>query len=239
MATTAGITYLSETRVEIDVDVAERLNRELRRLTAEGVTEVVIRNPRSRHNLAVGQGAGLRIVFDGSCGYYCGGLNNGAVIEVARNVGWGTGEAMASGSISVGGSAALGTGAGMRGGLIHVKGDCGPRTGAAMKGGTLIVEGSVGYLAGFMTHAGDLIVLGDAGEALGDSLWEGRIYVAGEIRGLGNDANAVEPDDEDSARVHAILREQGIDGQFAFKKIVAGQKLWYFDNRNPEAWLKI
>jgi len=239
MVAATGITYLSETRVELDADAVERLNRVLRDLTAEGVREVVIRNPRSRHNLAVGQGAGLKISFDGSCGYYCGGLNSGAEIEVARNVGWGTGEAMASGSILVNGSAALGTGAGMRGGVVHVRGDCGPRTGAAMKGGTLIVEGSVGYLAGFMTHAGDLIVLGNAGEGLGDSLWEGRIYVAGEIRGLGNDANVVEPDDEDLARLHAILREHGVDGEFPFKKIVAGQKLWYFDNRNPEAWLRI
>ena len=234
-----GERYLSETSVEVDADLVPRLNRELRRLTEEGVTEIVVKNPRSRHNLAVGQGGGVRIVFDGSCGYYCGGLNNGTAIEVARNVGWGVGEAMAAGSILVGGSAALGTGAGMRGGVIHVKGDCGPRTGATMKGGTLIVEGSVGYLAGFMTHAGDLIVLGNAGEALGDSLWEGRIYVAGEIRGLGNDANVVEPDDEDLARVHGILRERGIDGAFPFKKVVAGQKLWYFDNRNPEAWLRI
>ena len=237
--TQTGEILVSATRVEIDADVVEHLNRELRRLTAEGVTEIVVKNPRSRHNLAVGQGGGVRIVFDGSCGYYCGGLNSGAHIEIARNVGWGTGEAMASGSILVGGSAALGTGAGMRGGVLHVKGDCGPRTGAAMKGGTLLVEGSVGYLAGFMTHDGDLIVLGDAGEALGDSLWQGRIYVAGQIRGLGNDATVVEPDDEDSARVHAILRELCVDGTFAFKEIVAGQKLWYFDNRNPEAWLKI
>ena len=39
--------------------------------------------------------------------------------------------------------------------------------------------------------------------------------------------------------MHAILREHGVDGTFPFQKIVAGQKLWYFDNRNPEAWLKI
>ena len=146
---------------------------------------------------------------------------------------------MAAGSLRIGGSAALGTGASMRGGVLVVHGDCGARTGAAMKGGTLIVEGSVGYLAGFMTHAGDLIVLGDTGEGLGDSLWEGRIYVAGRIRGLGNDAKVTEPDDGDSARVHALLRANGIDGSFDFKAVVAEQNLWYFDNRHPEAWLRI
>lgn len=236
---TTGLEHAAAARVELDADVVEGLNRELRRLAVAGVQEVVVRNPRSRHNLAVGQSGPLRIRFEGSCGYYCGGLGNGAEIEVTRNVGWGGGEAMAAGSLLVRGSAALGTGAGMRGGVVHVQGDCGPRTGAAMKGGTLIVEGSVGYLAGFMTHAGDLIVLGDAGEGLGDSLWEGRIYVAGTIRGLGNDAEVVEPDPEDNARVHALLAARGIEDRFAFKKVVAARRLWYFDNRDPEAWLRI
>jgi glutamate synthase domain-containing protein 3 len=226
-------------RVELDADRIPRLNAELRRLADEGATEIVVSNPRSRHNLAVGQTAPVRILFDGSCGYYCGGLNSGAHIEVARSVGWAVGEAMASGSIVVGGSAALATGASMRGGTIVVRGDCGPRTGACMKGGTLIVEGSVGYLAGFMTHAGDLIVLGDAGEALGDSLWQGGIYVAGSIRGLGSDATLAEPDEEDSARVHGLLSANGIDGRFEFKKVVAEQRLWYFTSRNAEAWLRI
>lgn len=234
-----GERVLGDARVEVDADVVPRLNRELRRLAEEGVSEIVVRNPRSRHNLAVGQSLPVRIEMDGSCGYYCGGLNAGSHIRVTRNVGWGAGEAMAGGSLIVEGGAALGTGASMRGGVLVVRGDSGARTGAAMKGGTLIVEGSVGYLSGFMTHDGDLIVLGGAGEGLGDSLWEGRIYVAGPIRGLGHDALLAEPDDEDAARVHALLREQGIDATFEFKKVVAGRELWYFDNRNPEAWLRI
>jgi hypothetical protein len=63
--------------------------------------------------------------------------------------------------------------------------------------------------------------------------------VAGRIRGLGNDAVVVEPDDEDAARVHALLAAQGIDGSFDFRKVVAERKLWYFDSRHPEAWLAI
>ena len=126
----------------------------------------------------------------------------------------------------------------MRGGTIVVRGNCGPRTAANMKGGTMIVEGSVGYLAGFMTHDGDLIVCGDAGEALGDSLWAGRIYVAGKIAGLGADAKIVETDDDDRARLHGLLRAEGIDGTFDFKRVMAEQKLWYFDQRDPEAWLE-
>jgi hypothetical protein len=35
------------------------------------------------------------------------------------------------------------------------------------------------------------------------------------------------------------LRENGVDATFTFRKVVSGQKLWYFNNRNPDAWLKI
>ena len=179
---------VEEAVVRLDADVVPRLNRHLRDLVDAGTREIVVENPRSRHNLGVGQHGPVTIRFEGSTGYYTGGLNDGADIVVERNVGWGLGEAQARGSITVHGSAALGTGASMRGGTIVVHGNCGPRTAAGMKGGTLIVVGSVGYLAGFMTHDGDLIVCGDAGEALGDSMWAGRIYVAGTIRGLGADA---------------------------------------------------
>lgn len=227
------------TGVVLDADDGHRLNRRIRDLVDEGVREVTVRNPRSRHNLGVGQHGPVTITFDGSVGYYSGGLNNGANIVITRSAGWGTGEAMSAGRIEVRGTCALGTGASMRGGTIVVRGNCGPRTAANMKGGALIVEGSVGYLAGFMTHAGDLIVCGDAGEALGDSLWAGNIWVAGAIGGLGADAVVVEATDDELARVHGLLAAEGIDATFPFKKVVAERKLWYFDARDPEAWLKV
>jgi methylamine---glutamate N-methyltransferase subunit B len=216
------------------------LNRELRRLAEEeGVKEFVIDNPRSRHNLAVGQTADAVIRFRGSVGNYCGGLNSGTTIYVERNAGWAAGEAMAAGKIVVEGNANMATGASMRGGTIHIKGSAAARCGVSLKGGTLIVEGDVGYLSAFMTHAGDLIVCGSTGAAFADSLWQGNVWVAGEIRSLGTDATVIEASDADQARVHGLLRENGVDGTFAFRKVVSGQKLWYFNNRNPDAWLKI
>ena len=81
---------LQGTTASINADAWPKgLNRELRRLAEEeGVTEFVIENPRSRHNLAVGQTADVTIRFRGSVGNYCGGLNSGATIHVERNVGW-------------------------------------------------------------------------------------------------------------------------------------------------------
>jgi glutamate synthase domain-containing protein 3 len=236
----AGVDLRGATAV-IDADAWPKgLNRELRRLAEEeGVTEFVVENPRSRHNLGVGQTADVTIRFRGSVGNYCGGLNSGAEIYVERNVGWAAGEAMAKGKVVVEGNANMATGASMRGGTIHIKGSAAARCGVSLKGGTLIVEGDVGYLSAFMTHAGDLIVCGSTGAAFADSLWQGNVWVAGEIRSLGTDATVLEASDADQERVHGLLRENGIDGTFAFRKVVSGQKLWYFNNRNPDAWLKI
>ena len=176
----AGIDLQGAT-AQIDADAWPKgLNRELRRLAEEeGVTEFVIENPRSRHNLGVGQTADVTIRFRGSVGNYCGGLNSGSTIYVERNAGWAAGEAMAKGKVVVEGNANMATGASMRGGTIHIKGSAAARCGVSLKGGTLIVEGDVGYLSAFMTHAGDLIVCGSTGAAFADSLWQGNVWVAG------------------------------------------------------------
>ena len=128
------------------------VNAEIRAAVGEG-RDVLVRDTRSRHNLAVAMPAGARVRFAGNVGYYCAGLNDGARIEIERDAGWGVGEAMARGEIVVGGYAGMSAGASMRGGLIHVKGDAGPRCGVAMKGGDILVEGRIGYLSGFMPGA--------------------------------------------------------------------------------------
>ena len=103
----------------IEVLAADRpireVNEEIRAAVATG-RKVVVRDARSRHNLGVGLPAAARVRFEGSVGYYCGGLNDGSRIEIERNAGWGVGEAMARGEIVVGGYAGMAAGASMRGG---------------------------------------------------------------------------------------------------------------------------
>ena len=43
-------------------------------------------------------------------------------------------------------------------------------------------------MAGFMMQKGRIIVCGDAGDALADSMYEGTVFVGGDIAALGNDA---------------------------------------------------
>jgi len=91
---------MSEKVVVVGDRPIREINQEIRAELAKGHF-VLVKDTRSRHNLGVGLPAGAKIRFEGSVGYYCGGLNDGAHIEVERNVGWSVGEAMATGEIIV------------------------------------------------------------------------------------------------------------------------------------------
>jgi glutamate synthase domain-containing protein 3 len=225
--------------ISADAHELRDLNRHLRAELAAG-RDVVVANPMSRHNLGVALPAGGTVAFEGSVGYYCGGLNDGADIRITHNAGWGLGEAMASGAITVEGNAGMAIGASMRGGTIVVHGNAGPRCGVTMKGGSIVVVGDLGYSSAFMAHAGRVICLGNAGDAAGDSLWGGVVWVAGEIGGLGVDAKVVEPSAEDVAAVESELGALGLaDSGRAWKTIVSAQQLWHFKSRNATQWLMI
>jgi glutamate synthase domain-containing protein 3 len=134
----------------------------------------------------------------------------------------------------------MSVGAAMINGLIHVKGDCGPRCGVAMKGGTIVVEGRIGYQSGFMAHAGKIIALGGAGHSCADALWQGEVWVAGDIDSLGIDVEVIEPTSEEVATVDAILGPLGLsDSSRNWRKMVSGRRLWHFESRDANAWLMI
>ncbi len=216
-----------------------QVNQEIKKAIAGG-GRVTVKQPRSRHNLGIGLPTGASVNFEGSVGYYCGGLNNGAVIRITRNAGWAVGEAMATGEITVGGYAGMSAGSSMRGGLIHVRGDAGPRCGVAMKGGDIIVEGKIGYLSGFMAHAGRIIAIGGADDACADSLWGGEVWVAGRVKSLGVDSKVVEPTAEEVMEIEKLLASKNLgDSSREWQKIVSAEKLWHFESRDASAWLMI
>ena len=225
------------------IDAGERhirdINRDIQKAVAAGDPVTVV-NTLSRHNLRVGLPPGADIRFEGSVGYYCGGLNTGATIDIENNGGWAIGEGMSDGYITVGGYAGMSCGAAMMGGTIHVKGDSGPRCGVAMKGGNIIVEGKIGYQSGFMSHAGKIIALGGAGDSCADALWEGEVWVAGDVASLGVDVKVIEPTAEEVAEVDVILEPLGlVDSSRNWRKMISGQRLWFFESRDANAWLMI
>jgi glutamate synthase domain-containing protein 3 len=230
---------VSEVVIEVGKRHIREINQDIQAACARG-DKVVVRNTLSRHNLGIGLPEGADVTFEGSVGYYCGGLNDGARLTIERNAGWAVGEGMSHGHITVGGYAGMSAGAAMINGTIHVKGDSGPRCGVAMKGGNIIVEGKIGYQSGFMAHAGKIIALGGAGHSCADALWQGEVWVAGDVDSLGVDVKIVEPTAEDVAEVDAILEPLGlVDSSRNWRKMISGQRLWYFESRDANAWLMI
>ena len=218
---------------------SREINQEIKDLIRSGENRIRVRRTQAQHNLAVGILSPVSISFEGSVGYYCGGLMDGPDVEILGSAGWGLGESMASGTIQVTGNAGNGCGASIRGGTLVVRGSTAARAGISMKGGLLIIGGGCGYMTGFMSQKGTVIVCGNAGPGLGDSMYEGRIFVGGEIQELGSDAVVEEPDQEDWDFLTRNLEPRGFLVPSSFKKVVAGRRLWNFNRKERDLWKEV
>jgi glutamate synthase domain-containing protein 3 len=211
-----------------------QINLELRRLVyEEGLKDVTVLNPGSRHSLGVGILTRCRITFDGSLGYFGCGLVDGPEIHVKGRVGWSACENMMSGVVVVEGNAGSLTGAALRGGDVVVKGRVGARSGIDQKGGTIISVGDAGSMTGFMMQRGRQILCGNVGPGLGDSMYDGTIYVAGKVKSLGIDCVPGEWTDADTELIERKFRIYGLGDPPEFQKFVCGKKLYNYDNLEP------
>ena len=225
-------------RTEIDTDemTSTEVNSKIRDLMAEGYGTIVIKNPRGKHSIGVGILSKLNLIIEGSLGYFGVGLIDGPNVRISGRVGWSCGENMMSGTILIEKNAGSTFGAALRGGDLVCRGSVGSRTGIDMKGGTIIVGGDTGALSGFMMQRGRIVVCGNSGKDLGDSIYDGTIYIGGDIRSLGVDAVEAKLTDTDKSWLtrklnqYELLPENGVEH---FTKVVAGKQLWNYDNRAP------
>ncbi len=225
-------------RTEIDTDemTSTEVNTKIRDLMAEGYGTIVIKNPRGKHSIGVGILSKLNLIFEGSLGYFGVGLIDGPNVRISGRVGWSCGENMMSGTILIEKNAGSTFGAALRGGDLVCRGSVGSRTGIDMKGGTIIVGGDTGALSGFMMQRGRIVVCGNSGKDLGDSIYDGTIYIGGDILSLGVDAVEAELTDTDKSWLtrklnqYELLPENGVEH---FTKVVAGKQLWNYDNLEP------
>ena len=225
-------------RTEIDTDemASTEVNTKIRDLMAEGYGTIVIKNPRGKHSIGVGILSKLNLIIEGSLGYFGVGLIDGPNVRISGRVGWSCGENMMSGTILIEKNAGSTFGAALRGGDLVCRGSVGSRTGIDMKGGTIIVGGDTGALSGFMMQRGRIVVCGNSGKDLGDSIYDGTIYIGGDIRSLGVDAVEAELTDTDKSWLtrklnqYELLPENGVEH---FTKVVAGKQLWNYDNLEP------
>ena len=211
-----------------------QINLELRWLLyEEGVMDVTVQNPGSKHSLGVGILTRCRITFEGSLGYFGCGLVDGPEIEIKGRVGWSACENMMSGVVVVDSNAGSLTGAAMRGGDLVVMGRVGARTGIDQKGGTIITLGDAGSMTGFMMQRGRQIICGDVGAGLGDSMYDGTIYVGGKVKALGIDCVEGEWTDADTELIERKFRIYGLGSPPEFQKFVCGKVLYNYDNLEP------
>jgi glutamate synthase domain-containing protein 3 len=230
------VSEIDGNRAEFDATelTTRKINSELRWLIYEqGVRDVVVRNPKSRHSLGVGILQRCRITFGGSLGYFACGLIDGPEITVQGRVGWSVAENMMSGVVDVHGNAGSLTGAALRGGDLVIRGRVGARTGVDQKGGTIIVEGDAGSMTGFMMQRGRQILLGDVGPGLGDSMYDGTIYVAGTVKSLGIDCVPGAWTEADTELVERKFRIYGLGSPPTLQKFVCGKQLYNYDNLEP------
>jgi glutamate synthase domain-containing protein 3 len=222
------------------IDCRDKTTREINQLlrdaVASGQDPIQMLQPEARHNLGVALLSLVHVVFEGSVGYYCAGMMDGAHVEVRGSAGWGAAESMLNGTLIIDAHAGSGVAASIRGGTVVVRGDAAARAGVSMKGGALLIGGNCGYMAGFMMQKGRIVICGDAGDALADSMYEGVVFVGGRIEALGNDAVIEEPTDEDRAWVNELLVKYRVPAPTAFRKVVSGRKLWNFDRKEIATW---
>jgi len=209
-------------------------NEKIRACGRDG-QDVEIINPDARHNIGVGLVDPIRVRVNGSAGYFCGGLSDGAHYEIEHNAGWAVGDNIYTGSVVVGGNAGAIAGVAIRGAEIVVRGNMGSRAGQVMKAGTLCCGGNAAFMAGYMMYGGRIIVLGDGAAKVGQDMSAGEIFVGGKIESLGNDTMIVDMEASERDEIMEFLERYKMNYKGDFTKIVnAGKKLRYA-NTEPRA----
>jgi glutamate synthase domain-containing protein 3 len=224
--------------VDLETSALRELNQRLHDLSqTPGPTVWRVVNPNGAHALACGIDADVEVEIEGHVGYYCAGMNKRATVRIRGNAGPGVAENMMSGRVMVDGNASQSAGATGRGGLLVIRGDASARCGISMKGVDIVVGGSVGHLSAFMAQTGSLVVCGDAGEALGDSIYEARLYVRGEVAGLGADCVEKEMLPEHVTQLTGLLEAAGIDADpDEFRRYGSARDLYNFKIDNAGAY---
>ena len=120
---------------------------------------------------------------------------------------------------------------------ITITGHAGVGLAENMMSGNIVVGGSVGHMSGFMAQSGNLVICGDAGEALGDSIYETKIFVRGEVSGLGADCIEKEMTPEHFSKLSELLESSGLKADPAdFRRYGSARKLYNFDIDNADAY---
>jgi glutamate synthase domain-containing protein 3 len=229
---------LDAKEIDLAVTPLRELNAALHAVGDDGPRRWRVLNPRGAHALAAGIDAPIEVDIEGHAGYYCAGMNKQATVRVHGNAGVGLAENVMSGTVVVEGSASQSAGATGHGGLVSIRGDASARCGISMKGVDIVVRGSVGHMSAFMAQKGRLVICGNAGDALGDSIYEARLYVRGEVAGLGADCIEKEMREEHLTELGELLERAEVEGcqPSEFRRYGSARRLYNFHVDNAGAY---
>jgi glutamate synthase domain-containing protein 3 len=225
-------TGLAVEEVDLATTSVRELNQRLHELD-RGPSRWRVRNPDGAHSIAVGLDAEVEVEIEGHVGYYCAGMNKRATVRIAGNCGVGVAENMISGTVVVEGDASQSAGATARGGLLVIRGSASARCAISLKGAEVVVCGSIGHAGGFLAQRGTLVVCGDAGDGLGDSIYETRVYVRGDVAGLGADCVEKPMADEHRAQLAELLERAEVEiDPVEFRRYGSARRLYSFQIDN-------
>jgi glutamate synthase domain-containing protein 3 len=92
-------------------------------------------------------------------------------------------------------------------------------------------------MAGFMMQKGVMIVCGDAADGVADSLYAGTVFLGGRHGELGADAVFADLTASDHEVIAATLEQWQVARPAAgFRKLVAGRRLWNFQQSERHLW---
>jgi len=195
------------------------LNSLLRRLDANGIENIEIRNVYGQRYIGTDLDNHINIDIYGTPGNDLGAFMKGANITVHGNAQDACGNTMDHGKIVVHGRAGDLVGHSMRGGKIFIRDDAGYRVGIHMKEylgkrPAIVIGGTAQDFLGEYMAGGVLVVLGlnmkekihDA-RFVGTGMHGGTMYIRGEVRHFGEEVGVSELEDADY-RILGILVDE-------------------------------
>ena len=91
-------------------------------------------------------------------------------------------------------------------------------------------------MTGYMMQKGRLIICGNAASGLGDSMYQGSIFLGGQVEELGSGIEQADPETGELDDVFSTLDKYEIKAPKSFRKFQSDRSLWHFRKQDFKVW---
>lgn len=206
-------------KIDAEGIVTRKLNEKIREAIAEGYKQITLKNVSGQRYIAAGIKNLIDFNIHGVPGNDLGVFMDGPKIVVNGNGQDATGNTMNTGEIIIHGDVGDITGMSARGGKIFIKGSVGYRTGVHLKEHQglkpiIVIGGTSQDFLGEYMAGGIIVMLGlnlrksfHDTNYIGTGMHGGMIIVRGEVKGIGNEVEMQQLDQEDYRLVEQEVHE--------------------------------